>query len=62
VSTCQKGSKELVGEFFKVRAQVDRDLTTFSLVDRQLGLIKNLGHHNDLPRVLLSHIYLQEYL
>jgi hypothetical protein len=29
-----------------VRAQVDRDLTTVSWVDRQLGLIKNLGRHN----------------
>jgi hypothetical protein len=46
VSTSQKGSIELVGEFFKVRAQVDRDLTTVSWVDRQLGLIKNLGCHS----------------
>jgi hypothetical protein len=46
VSTSQKGSIELVGEFFEVRAQVDRDLTTVSRVDRRLGLIKNLGHHN----------------
>jgi hypothetical protein len=29
-----------------VRAQVDRDLTTVGWVDRLLGLIKNLGHHN----------------
>jgi hypothetical protein len=29
-----------------VRAQVDRDLTTVSGVDRLLGLIKNLGCHN----------------
>jgi hypothetical protein len=36
----------LVGEFFGVRAQVDRDLTTVSRVNRWLGLIKNLGHHN----------------
>jgi hypothetical protein len=28
-----------------VRAQVDRDLTTVSWVDRLLGLVKNLGHH-----------------
>jgi hypothetical protein len=28
-----------------VRAQVDRDLTTVSWVDRLLGLIKNLGRH-----------------
>jgi hypothetical protein len=46
VSTSKKGSKELVGEFFEVRSQVDRDLTTVSRVDRQLGLIKNLGRHN----------------
>jgi hypothetical protein len=38
---------ELVGEFFEVRTQVDRDLTTVSRVDRQLGLIKNLGRHRD---------------
>jgi hypothetical protein len=36
----------LVGEFFEVRAQVDRDLTTVSRVDRRLGLIKNLGRHS----------------
>jgi hypothetical protein len=30
-----------------VRAQVDRDLTTVSWVDRLLGLIKNLGCHSD---------------
>jgi hypothetical protein len=35
----------LVGEFFEVRTQVDRDLTTVSRVDRRLGLIKNLGRH-----------------
>jgi hypothetical protein len=45
VSTRSKVSLELVGEFFKVRTQVDRDLTTFSQVDRRLGLIKNLGRH-----------------
>jgi hypothetical protein len=45
VSTSQKGSIELVGEFFEVRAQVDRDLTTVSRVDGRLGLIKNLGRH-----------------
>jgi hypothetical protein len=45
VSTSQKGSIELVGEFFEVRAQVDCDLTTVSWVDRLLGLIKNLGRH-----------------
>jgi hypothetical protein len=28
-----------------VRAQVDRDLTTVSWVDRLLGLVKNLGRH-----------------
>jgi hypothetical protein len=28
-----------------VRTQVDRDLTTVSRVDRQLGLNKNLGCH-----------------
>jgi hypothetical protein len=32
-------------KFFEVRAQVDRDLTTVSSVDRLLGLIKNLGRH-----------------
>jgi hypothetical protein len=37
------GSLGLVGEVFEVRAQVDRDLTTVSRVDRQLGLNKNLG-------------------
>jgi hypothetical protein len=42
MSTRPKGS---FGEFFEVRAQVDRDLTTVSRVDRRLGLIKNLGHH-----------------
>jgi hypothetical protein len=46
VSTSQKGSIDLVGEFFEVRAQVDRDLTTVSWVDRLLGLIKNLGRHS----------------
>jgi hypothetical protein len=49
VSTSQKGSKELVGEFFEVRAQVDHDLTTVSRVDRRLGLIKNLGRHSLPP-------------
>jgi hypothetical protein len=33
----------MVGEFFEVRAQVDRDLTTVSRVDRLLGLIKTWG-------------------
>jgi hypothetical protein len=42
-----KGSLQLVGEFFEVRAQVDRDLTTASRVDRLLRLIKNLGHHRE---------------
>jgi hypothetical protein len=45
VSTRSKGSLELVGEYFEVRAQVDRDLTTVSRVDRRLGLIKNQGRH-----------------
>jgi hypothetical protein len=36
----------LVGEFFEVRAQVDRDLTTVCRVDRRLGLIKNPGRHS----------------
>jgi hypothetical protein len=45
VSTRSKVSLELVGEFFEVRTQVDRDLTTVSRVDRRLGLIKNLGRH-----------------
>jgi hypothetical protein len=35
----------LVGEFFEVRTQVDRDLTIVSRVDQRLGLIKNLGCH-----------------
>jgi hypothetical protein len=38
----------LVGEFFEVRAQVDRDLTTVSWFDRLLGFIKNLGRHRCL--------------
>jgi hypothetical protein len=38
-----------VGEFFEVRAQVDRDLTPVSWVDRLLGLIKNLGRHSLPP-------------
>jgi hypothetical protein len=42
----KKSSIELVGEFFEGRAQVDRDLTTVSRVDRRLGLIKNLGRHS----------------
>jgi hypothetical protein len=37
----------LVGELFEVRTQVDHDLTTFSRVDRRLGLIKNLGRHSE---------------
>jgi hypothetical protein len=45
-STRPKGSLELVGEFFEVRTQVDRDLTIVSRVDRPLGLIKNLGCHS----------------
>jgi hypothetical protein len=32
-----------------VMAQVDRNLTTVSWVDRLLGLIKNLGRHNLTP-------------
>jgi hypothetical protein len=47
VSTSPKGSLGLVGEFFEVRTQIYRDLTTFSRVDRRLGLIKNLGRHTD---------------
>jgi hypothetical protein len=46
VSTRPKGSLKLVGEFFEVRTQVDRDLTIVSRVDRRLGLIKNLGRHS----------------
>jgi hypothetical protein len=46
VSTSQKGSIELVGEFFELKAQVDRDLTTVSRVNRRLGLIKNHGRHS----------------
>jgi hypothetical protein len=45
VSTWSMGSLGLVGEIFEVRTQVDRDLTTVSIVDRQLRLIKNLGRH-----------------
>jgi hypothetical protein len=53
VSTSQKGSIELVGEFFEVRAQVDRDSTTVSWVDRLLGLIKkNLRRHSHLTTIL----------
>jgi hypothetical protein len=48
VSTSPKGSLGLVVEFFEVRTQVDRDLTTVSRVDRRLGLIKNLGRHTDI--------------
>jgi hypothetical protein len=40
------GSLGLVGEVFEVKTQVDRDLTTVSRVDRQLGLNKNLGRHS----------------
>jgi hypothetical protein len=47
VSTRSKVSLELVGEFFEVKTQVDRDLTTVSRVDRRSGLIKNLGRHID---------------
>jgi hypothetical protein len=45
VSTRSKVSLELIGEFFELRTQVDRDLTIVSRVDRRLGLIKNLGRH-----------------
>jgi hypothetical protein len=34
-----------------VRAQVDRDLTTVSWVDRLLGLIKNLGRHRAIVKL-----------
>jgi hypothetical protein len=40
-----KGSLGEVSEFFGVRAQVDRGLTTVDYFDRLLGLIKNLGRH-----------------
>jgi hypothetical protein len=40
------GSLGLVGEVFEVKTQVDRDLTTVSIVDRQLRLIKNMGRHS----------------
>jgi hypothetical protein len=46
VSTRSKVSLELVGEFFEVRTQVYRDLTTVSQVDRRLGLIEILGRHS----------------
>jgi hypothetical protein len=39
------GSLGLVGEVFEVKTQVDRDLTTVSRVDQQLGLNKNLRRH-----------------
>jgi hypothetical protein len=58
VSTRSKGSLELVGEFFEVRAQVDRDLTTVSRVDRRLGLIKNLGRHMSPMKDLLRFLAL----
>jgi hypothetical protein len=45
VFTSQEGSLGEVSEFFKVMAQVDRDLTTVDYFDRLLGLIKNLGRH-----------------
>jgi hypothetical protein len=45
-------SLELVGEFFEVKTQVDRDLTTVSRVDRRLGIIKNLGRHSGLVAAL----------
>jgi hypothetical protein len=38
-----------------VRAQVDRDLTTVSWVDRLLGLIKNLGRYRTTLRERLRH-------
>jgi hypothetical protein len=44
VFTSQRGSLGWVSEFFEVRAQVDRGLTTVSF-DWLLGLIKNLGRH-----------------
>jgi hypothetical protein len=43
LSTRSKASLELVGEFFEVRTQVDRDLTIVNRVDRRLGLIKTWG-------------------
>jgi hypothetical protein len=46
VSTRSKVSLELVNEFFEVRTQVDRDLTSVSRVDRRSGLNKNLGRHS----------------
>jgi hypothetical protein len=47
------GSLGLVGEVFEVKTQVDRDLTTVSRVDRQLGLNKNLGRHTSQADLLL---------
>jgi hypothetical protein len=44
-----KGVTREVSEFFEVRAQVDRDLTTVSCFDRLLGLIKNPGRHSLPP-------------
>jgi hypothetical protein len=45
VSTRSKVSLELVGEFPKVRTQVDRDLTSVSRADQRIGLNKDLGRH-----------------
>jgi hypothetical protein len=43
VSTCSMVALGVVGEFFEVRTQVDRDLTSVSRVDRRSGLNKNWG-------------------
>jgi hypothetical protein len=46
-----------------VKTQVDRDLTTVSIVDRQLRLIKNLRRHSlmvlqrQIPKVPLVGVY-----
>jgi hypothetical protein len=58
VSTSQNGSLRWVSEFFEVRAQVDRDLTTISCFDRLLGSIKNLGRHSAVQQWL--HLFDEE--
>jgi hypothetical protein len=47
----------LVGEFFEVRTQVDRDLTTVSRVDRRLGLIKTWSVTSIFIKVLILKPY-----
>jgi hypothetical protein len=49
-------SLELVGEFFEVRTQVDHDLTTVSIVDRRLGLIKKLGRRSNTTAAMTPQV------